>query len=66
MIRKEKRGKEIEANERINLLPGKSMKKISEFILSISKSQNQPNEVNGKEKTIKKRITKELFYSMTR
>ena len=32
----------MEENERINLLPEKSMKKVSEFILSISKSQNQP------------------------
>ena len=56
----------MEEDERINLLPGKSIKKISEFFLSISKSQNQPNEMNGKEKTIKKRITNELSYSMAR
>ena len=66
-IRKEKRGKEIEEDERTNLLPEKSMKKISEFFLSISKSQNQPNRWGEwKEKTIKKRITKEFSSSMSR
>ena len=57
----------MKEDEKTNLLPEKSMKKISEFILSISKSQNQPNRWGEwKEKTIKKRITKELSSSMSR
>ena len=44
----------MKEDERINLLPEKSMKKISEFILSISKSQNQPNEVNGRRRLSRK------------
>ena len=57
----------MKEDEKTNLLPEKSMKKISEFILSISKSQNQPTKRGEwKEKTIKKRITKEFSYSMVR
>ena len=45
----------MKEDEKTNLLPEKSMKKISEFILSISKSQNQANWMNGRRRRLSRK-----------
>ena len=52
----------MKEDEKTNLLREKSMKKISEFILSISKSQNQPNRWMEREDYQEKNYKRIIFF----